>query len=247
MVTPRPSGASLAHRLEAEWESLVSSPAADRALAGWARLEPALSGWPDLQQLRAACHHPDDPATSDAILSALVRLAAVDGQGDVLASRVVLQLLVPGALRLVRTLTPRNGGDVAATEAAVFAELVVLIRTYPWQRRPRRTAANLLLDCRQRLSRSLQRTHREQLVGLVPAQAETACTIDEDAVAVDHLLWWACRHGVLDGWEAELLFACHVAGIPMQRLQVRYGRKRSSLFADRAAAEQRLRRALRDA
>lgn len=244
MPTPNPSGASLAGRLQAEWEALVSSPAADRALAGWGRTEPALAGWSDLESLRATCHDPSDPARSDAILAALVRLAAVDGHGDVLAARVVLQLLVPGALRLVRKLAPRYGGDVPATEAAVFAELVVLIRTYPWRRRPSRTAANLLLDCRQRLTRSMQRSHREQLAGLVPQEAETACTMDEGALAVGHLLWWACRRGVLHRWEAELLFASHVAEIPMQRLQDRFGRKRSSLFADRAAAEQRLRRAL---
>src|SRR5690606_40009859 len=93
------------------------------------------------------------------ILAALVRLAAVTGHGDQFAARMVLQLLVPGAIRLARSLAA-HGGDLAAIEAAVFAELAILIRTYPWQRRPRSTAANLLLDCRQdRKSTRLNSSH----------------------------------------------------------------------------------------
>jgi hypothetical protein len=244
MSTIPPTAHSLTHRLDAEWEHLRSSPEAAAALAAWGRIEPALAGWSGLDELCAAVHDRGDPAGSDRILSALVRLAAVTGHGDLLAARVVLQLLLPGAIRLGRSLSARNG-DVAATEASVFAELTILIRTYPWQRRPRSTAANLLLDCRQRLIRSYRRTRPEVSVGLRLGDGLSAAEGD-DPLALKDLLWWAHRHGVLDPFEAQLLVASHVQQIPMTELATRFGRSRSSLFMIRASAEKRLRHALTD-
>src|SRR5690606_35670820 len=114
--------ASLTHRLDAEWEHLVSSPATAQALARWARLEPALAGMTDLGQLRAIVHDRSNPERGDRILAALVRLGAVTGHGALLAARVVLQLLVPGAIRLSQSLAAMIG-DQPTSEAVVFAEL----------------------------------------------------------------------------------------------------------------------------
>jgi hypothetical protein len=238
--------ASLTHRLDTEWRHLASSPAALAALARWGRLEPALDGWADLDALRAAVHDRTDLDRGDRLLAALVRLAAVTGHGDVLAARVVLQLLVPGAIRLGHSLTAMIG-DPATSESAVFAELTILIRTYPWQRRPRRIAANLLLDCRQRLIRNHHRTRPEISAGLslhdTPGTTAHAADSDE-RLALHDLLWWARRRGILSRFEAQLLVASHVADIPMNQLAVRFGRSRSTLFTIRASAEERLRRAL---
>lgn len=250
MSTPR---STLPHQLDTEWERLRASPAATAALDRWGRTEPALAGFDDLDRLRAAVHDRGDPAGSDRILSALVRLAAVTGHGDLLAARVVLQLLLPGAIRLARSLAGATG-DLTAVEAAVFAELTILIRTYPWQRRPRSTAANLLLDCRQRLSRGYARTRPEVSVGLrlgeVQPDRQTSSARGwlepPDALALKDLLWWARRRGVLDPFETRLLVASHVQDIPMTELATRFGRSRSSLFMIRASAEERLRRLLRD-
>lgn len=250
MSTPR---STLPHQLDAEWERLRGAPATAGALERWGRLEPALLGFDDLDRLRAAVHDRGDPAGSDRILAALVRLAAVTGHGDVLAARVVLQLLLPGAIRLVHSLAGTTG-DLAATEAAVFAELTILIRTYPWQRRPRSTAANLLLDCRQRLSRGYARSRPEVSVGLRPgeihpgrqAPAQRGWLEPPDALALKDLLWWAGRRGVLDPFETRLLVASHVQDIPMAELASRFGRSRSSLFMIRASAEERLRHLLHD-
>jgi hypothetical protein len=250
MSTPR---STLPRQLDAEWERLHRSPTTTAALARWGGIELALSGFDDLEGLRAAVHDRGDPAGSDRILSALVRLAAVTGHGDLLAARVVLQLLLPGAIRLARSLAGATG-DPAATEAAVFAELTILIRTYPWQRRPRSTAANLLLDCRQRLSRGYARTRPEVSVGLRLGDvhpdrqnpAQRSWLEPPDAYALKDLLWWARRRGVLDPFETRLLVASHVQDIPMNELATRFGRSRSSLFMIRASAEERLRHLLRD-
>ncbi|QSB14908.1 hypothetical protein JQS43_00480 [Natronosporangium hydrolyticum] len=228
-----------------EWQHLVAAPTTAAALARWQRLEPELARYPDLAAVRTAVHDRTDLDSSDLVLAALVRLAATTGHSDTLAARVVLQLLIPGAIRLGQRLATMVG-DRATSEAVVFAELAILIRTYPWQRRPRRIAANLLLDCRQRLIRSHHRTRPEICAGLT--LHEPSGLVDhhhhDDRLGLNDLLWWARRRGILNKLEAQLLVASHVAEIPMNQLVSRFGRSRSTLFAIRASAEARLRHAL---
>jgi hypothetical protein len=234
---------SLTQRLDVEWQQLVTSSAVARTLAEWGQHEPDLAGYEDLAALRTAVHDRTDLDTSDRLLAALTRLAAVTGRNDRLAARVILQLLIPGAVRLAQRLTSMLG-DPATSEAVVFAELTILIRTYPWERRPRRVAANLLLDCRQRLTRSHHRVRPEVCAGLVIHDPTAATEDHHGQLDLDDLLWWARREGILNKLEAQLLVASHVADIPMNQLAHRLGRSRSTLFSIRSAAEQRLRHAL---
>lgn len=234
---------NLPQRLDAEWRHLVTAPATAATLARWRDSDPVLARFHDLEELRAAVHDRGDPEGSDQVLAALARLAATGGHGDTLAARVILQLLIPGAIRLGQRLSGMIG-DRSTSEAVVFAELAILIRTYPWQRRPRRIAANLLLDCRQRLVRAYHRSHPEICAGLTLHDPGATTEHCEDGLALHDLLGWARRRGILTKLEAQLLVANHVADIPMQQLTSTFGRSRSTLFAIRAAAEQRLRRAL---
>jgi hypothetical protein len=237
---------SLLTRLHTEWEHVATTPAATRALHRWTGTESALTGIPDLPTLRDTVHDRTRPDRADRILAALVRLAAHDNGNDPFAARVVLQLLLPGATSLCRALLPVLG-DSATAQATVISELAIGIATYPWQRRPHRVAANLLLDTRQRITRRQQRHQRETSTGLdllhdSPDPAATETT--EATVNLAHLLDWARRHRVLDDFEARLLVASRVHEIPMQRIADAVGRSRSSLFAARTAAERRLRHAL---
>ncbi len=238
---------SLLTRLHEEWDHLATAPSTVRALRHWARTEPALAGWPDLHALRNAVHDRSRPERADQILAALVRHAAADTHHDRLAARVVLQLLVPGAVHLARSLAPLLG-DATTAQATVFSELAIGIATYPWRRRPRRVAANLLLDCRQRICRRQRRHRHESAVGLhpdVPEQPDRGAVERAEAcLAVDELLTWARRAKVIDEFESRLLLASRVQDIPIPRLAEALGRSRSGLFATRSAAEQRLRHAL---
>lgn len=233
-----------ATRLDAEWEHLAGSPVAVRTLVRWGQSEPALADFTDLEALRAAAQDRDNLARGDQILAALVRLAAITGHDDILATRVVMQLLIPGAVRLSNTLANLLG-DPATSEALVFSELAIRIRTYPWQRRPHRIAANLLLDCRQQLTRAHRRTHPEIAVGLEPTggkNAEPSPESDSRLTLLD-LLSWARRHRILSTFEERLLLASYVADIPMETLAAATGRSRSNLFRTRTLAQQRLRQA----
>lgn len=249
-----PPTTPLGKRMDAEWRHLATSPTATQALAHWAQLEPAIAGLTDLEQLRNTVHNRADHETSDRILAALIRLANQASHGDLLATRVVLQLLIPGGVRLAHTLAVMLG-DQHTSEAMVFAELTIGIRTYPWRRRPTRIAANLLLDTRQRLTRTANRRSPELPIGLLADEQLTTLAKHRSSdqtqqadtrLTVAHLLWWARRRKIINAFEAQLLHDYYLADTPMDQLAHEYGRARSTLFALRAAAVRRLRSALAD-
>jgi hypothetical protein len=233
--------ASLGSRLDADWSRLATSAAAATALATWRCTEPVLVGYHNFEALREVVHDRADLERSDRVLAALVRLAAVTGHDDSNAAWLVVQLLKPGAIHLAARLAPMVG-DQATSEQLVFAELTIRVRGYPWQRRPQRIAANLLLDCRQRIVRD-QRRHRPELpvdpFTELPDRAVPE-PLDEP-MAVRHLLWLAQRRRVLTRREVELLTAVYLDDTPIDQLTGVFGWSRTTLFALRAAAERRLR------
>lgn len=237
----------LVRQMQDEWQALTASPATTRALVRWAAAYPALADYADLPALQAATEDRSDKERSDAILAALARLAARDGGDDPLAARVLLQLLMAGAVRLAQRITAVTGDPIGA-QTDVLAELAALIRTYPWRRRPRRIAANLLLDCQQRLSRAARHNRGEVPVGLQPLpdnETDPAASREADErVEVIDLFVWAQTRGVLSAEEALLLAAHRVDEIPVRQLTGRFGRSATGLFALRNNAESRLRDAL---
>ena len=91
----------------------------------------------DLDELLAlAGHRTDRTAEANAVLGRLIEA----GRVDELASRVVLQRLLPGLLATVR----RRGPDGELEELIGAAWLA--IRAYRTDRRPQRIAANLVRD-----------------------------------------------------------------------------------------------------
>lgn len=242
-IDPLMSGYHLLSRLDAEWRHLARAPASRAALRRWAQQEPALAGCHDLQQLHAEGQDRYQPERADRRLAALVRLGAVDGGNDLLATRTVLQLLLPGAVRLAHSVKPMIS-EPGAELPVVLGELTLGVRTFPWRRRTRMIAANLLLDARQRITRGHQRLRRETTTGLDPHLCPPAVP-DSHAVADLHdLVEWAIRTGAIDDFEARLLVAWHVAELPVPTLVTTFGKCRSTLFQLRAAAESKLRSAL---
>jgi hypothetical protein len=175
--------------LEREWGQLTAALATQTALRRWGRLEPALAGYADLEQVRAAAHRRRAVQQSDELLGALVRLAACDGGDDPLAARALLQFLLPGAAALAYRLAhlPR-----AEAIAAVLSTLSCRIRTYPWRRRPHRIAANLLLDTEMDLRRARARERASVELSLT-ALADRADRRRSTADRLDLVLAWASR------------------------------------------------------
>jgi hypothetical protein len=132
------------------WPALVARlDAAGRPLR-WSA-DPALRELTTTQQLQDWTTA-GNPQRADEVLGALVRLAAGHGAGDVEATLVLLHLLWPGASRVaarVRHLCP-------APEGLILGELAIQIQRFPFERRCRAHAANLLMDTQAAVWRELR-------------------------------------------------------------------------------------------
>lgn len=202
-------------RLAGSWDALLSRLTRDATLARWGRLEPALAGSVCPDQLVAELRCGIDPQRADDVLGALVRLGAADGHDDADAVLLLLHLLSDGASALAARL-PDLTGDVLAL---VVGELTVQIRVFPWRRRTRAYAANLLLDTKAALLRELlphrtrSRPHaREVLVDPTDSRqvdalldAPAAGPEGADELTLADLLVWASRTGVVGRADAALL------------------------------------------
>lgn len=117
-------------RILGDWATL--SDQLDRAgtISGWVAAEPVFTELRSVAQLHGWWQRGE----SDAMIGALVRLAAADGGDDLDAATVLLHLLEPGARNLARRLA-RHRDDALGV---VLGELACQIRIYPWRRRSRR-------------------------------------------------------------------------------------------------------------
>src|SRR5215217_5256730 len=190
--------------LDSDWATLAESAAATTALRRWQREEPALAAFSSMTELVQAAHRRGAPAECDRILVALARRAGSDG----LAARILLQLLLPGARALARRLWWLGGPEERA--AAVVGVLYERIRTYPFDRRPAKVAANALADVKQRLLREAPH-HR-------PAEVPSV----ELAEELLELLDWAVAGGHVSRRDACLIAQTRIADVPIGEL----GRRR---------------------
>jgi hypothetical protein len=192
------------------WPTLVARLENDGVLARWADAEPDLAGLTAVSDLLAVCSDTGEPERSNAVLAALVRLAAVDGGRDEDALLLLLHLLsglVWAMVGQLRHLSP----DIVAV---VVGELACQIRRYPWRRRPRAIAANLRAETRRGVLAELRprsRRHPERGEFLTAEGDVTRLlarqTGDEsDDVDVVDLLEWAVRSGV-DATDIAMLVA----------------------------------------
>jgi hypothetical protein len=107
----------------------------------WAAADHALTGLTGIEHITAVTAKGADPDRADEVVGALVRLAAGDGGDDADAVLLLLHLLSDGVLALAG----RMPGPLDLVPVIV-AELTCQIRSFPWRRRTRAYAANLLLD-----------------------------------------------------------------------------------------------------
>jgi hypothetical protein len=199
--------------LDSDWRHLCSDNKAGAGLgavfdvAGVSSLEGLVS------VVRGAA-----PAEADRILRPLARLAA---DGDGLAVRVLLQLLLPGTRRLARTWWALGDRDERAS-AAVSA-VWERIRCYPVERRPTRVAANILMDAAADLRRSLRDGERVFLAGFSPVGEPTSVSGLHPAVELAEVLVDAVAAHVISRGDADLIASSRIAGVPLPELAKRRG------------------------
>jgi hypothetical protein len=190
----------------------------------WVIAEPALACVSGLQEVAAIAAERDHPGRADALLGALVRLGAVDGGNDQDAAWAVVLLLSNGAARLAGQL--RNlSGDI---DQMVAVQVWLQVREFPWRRRRRAIAKNILMDARRALLRDLGVDGRRRKWGVVVilmGSTDGAVPASGSLVLADHdghagsgdeltlaeVLEWATGSGVVTAYDAATLL--ELAGV----------------------------------
>jgi hypothetical protein len=196
------------------WSDLTNRLEGSDRLKRWRELEPSLSSVGSLGDLASITAAGSDPAHSDLILGALVRIAATDGGDDPDAAVTVLHLLQPG-LSLVRRRLLVAG--IAEAGPLVVGQAMIQVRSFPWRRRTRAHAANILRDTAKLLSREFapawsghevlvdpQRWREVRDQALAHPLGADAWVLDED-FDLPGLVDWAVRAGVVDTQELGVL------------------------------------------
>jgi DNA-directed RNA polymerase specialized sigma24 family protein len=176
---------------------------------------------------------PGRTAEKDAVLRALLLWARVDPVG----AELVFEVIRPGFLNLARRLT-RSTREREELRATLTAALWEGIRRYPVERRPRRIAANLLLDA---LHNTLVAVGRESAWNAVRTRVslEIGSAPDESDGDLDGLLARAVSAGALSAAEAELVLRTRIDG--EQLLEIAHGGvPYNTLKVRRQRAERRL-------
>jgi DNA-directed RNA polymerase specialized sigma24 family protein len=226
-------GIDVVAALDRDWEALVTTTLSGR-LRRWSQREPRLAAFSTASELLGSLRRlRGDHDAENAILAALLR----EARTDPLAARVVLQALLPGLKRLAGRLL-----HTAAERDELWSLLLAhgweRIRSYPLERRPRRIAANLLLDTAHATLATLaaERSSRAQACELEATPAEPVAAVDE----VEVVLARAVRAGALSREEAVLILQTRIEGVSLASLaadgQVAY----EALRKRRRRAERRL-------
>lgn len=178
-------------------------------------------------------------AEADRVLAALAARAV---EGDALAARVLLQLLLPGVRRLARTWWAL--GDAEERAAAAVAATYDRIRRYPLARRPHRVAANVLMDAAADLRRAARSVALVADSGRPPPGWDAGAAWDPAAVEAVHpsvelaeVLVDAVADGLVSHADAELIAASRIAGTSLQEIALRRGAKLRTLQWRRKRAE----------
>jgi hypothetical protein len=224
---------SVLELLDREWARLGADPRAARRLPDVCAAAGGAGSLADVERfVRAA-----GPAEADAVLVALVARAV---EGDELAARVLLQLLLPGVRRLVRTWWALGDHDERA--AAAVAAVYDRIRRYPIVRRPRRVAVNVLMDAAADLRRAARpgmgpAPAPARLESLPPGWEPADQPVAHPAVELADALRDAVDAGLVSAGDAELIAASRIAGVPLAEIAARRGAALRTLQWRRKRAE----------
>lgn len=201
----------LSTTLGVSWPELTLRLARTTRLQVWGQLEPALAKVGEPSELLGATAAGADPRRSDAVLGALVRIAAVDGGDDVDAALTVAHLLRPGLTVLRNRLT---GAGIVDADALVVGQAMIQIRSFPWQRRTRAHAANILRDTNKALAREFSPAWSGREVLVDPCRYDRVCDLSADLVSdrdqslargLEDLLFSVQQSGAVDRADIELL------------------------------------------
>jgi hypothetical protein len=221
MTKPYPMFAEL----DADWQRLCRSRAAAQALRRWAEEDGSFA---DVERLDAIGHWGDDRELGERRLRALVRWA----RWDRVAARAVLQLILPGLVRVAAACGDRDPDTGAHLAAFAWQR----IRDYPLNRQGS-VAANIVLDARKTLLRE------RKLLDPVADRTLLAPSAEDEAIStlVIGEVNRAERLGHITSGMAEVIIQTRVGGHTIVELAAQRGLSSHGLLQRRLRAEHRLR------
>ena len=219
-------------RLEHEWRALAAGALAAR-LRNWALEEPVLAAFATPTALIRFLHARGRAVEKDAVLRVLLARARTDP----LAARIVLQALQPGLKGLAKRIF-LDADDVEQLWQLLLVSAWEHIRTYPLERRPRRIAANLLLDTMRATLNELARERSRR--GELPAGPIVPHAAAETAPDVETLLARAVAAGAISADEAELILRTRIDEQPLASAAREFGVSYNVLRVRLQRAERRL-------
>jgi hypothetical protein len=198
-----------------DWSVLVERLDRTGVFARWQQREAALAGVPGPAYLPARTGREVDRAEADEVLGALVRVAAVDGGADPDAALVLVHLLSDGVLALTARLNRRRVSQYRRVLLLVVGELTCRIRSFPWRRRTRAFAANLLLDTKSAVLGELPVIAPDGGAPEIPVDpSDPVLTVPRDDSTdqdpgLDDLVRWAAVNDVVGADDLRILAALH--------------------------------------
>lgn len=219
--------------LDPDWRHELVAPHLRSRFRAWQEAEPALATFRDPAALMRFLRRAGSSARKDEVLCALLARA----RWEAIAGRVVLEAMLPG----LKNVAGRLLTDVRDREelwSVLLACAWERIRTYPVERRPRRVAANVLLDSMRGTLATLSSARRDpaSMAGSLPYSVEAVPA----SAGVDALLDAAVRAGAVSRDEAELILATRVDDVPLSVLARSRGVSFDTLKHRRGRAERRL-------
>jgi DNA-directed RNA polymerase specialized sigma24 family protein len=219
---------------ESDWHRELHGPVLAARFHAWQQSEPALAGFDDPASLIRFLRGSGANTEKDKVLRALL----VWARQEAIGARVVLEAMLPGLKKLAgRVLV--DAREREELWSVVMACAWERIRTYPVERRPRKVAANLLLDCLHGTLATLSAARRDPTAQAVPPshelEAVPVCEGD-----VDGLLAHAVTAGAVSRDEAELILSTRIDGEQLSDLARSQGVRFDTLKHRRNRAERRL-------
>lgn len=225
--------------LDREWErDYAHSSLGQEALARWAATEPELDGLFDLDCVLLARRQ---EGRSDAILSALGRLAS----SDPVAARTLYQAMLPGLVKMAL----RRFGDHRGAVEEITAIAWVRIASYPPDR-PGPVAGNVMLDVSKRYlqARAIAAPKEEVLSDRVALDGNASSAEDavmESSIVLD--LERAFRRGVITDRALDIIVQTRLHDVSLDEVGAAHGTTGDYAQCVRWRAEKVLRRRLRHA
>lgn len=217
-------------RLDAQWPRLARSPEARRALIRWANDDAVFAGMHDLDEV-LRCRR--NPHTANQVHRVLARRAATEE----LAGRTLLQMLLPGLVRIVG-MHGHNDPDAPDELVALAWERIC---TYPATREGW-VAANVILDVRKRYVQ-LRQGDRIATVRRLRESPSQESLPEDQVLAVLQLeeIRDARRRGLVSAVAFDAIVRTRIDGEPLSVVAADHGFTTEVMCQRRWRAEQRLR------